>query len=72
MEILLQFVKGHSVATHWCFTATNTGGYPGRPPSCKQVCSIGVQIDRLGNGKIAENWVSWDKHTQLEDLGLLS
>jgi predicted ester cyclase len=72
VEILLKVAEGDLVATHWRFTVTNTGAYLDRPPSGKQVRWTGVQIDRFDNGKIAESWVSWDKYTQLEGLGLLS
>lgn len=71
VEILLQVAEGDFVATHWRFTVANTGTYLERPPTGRTISWTGVQIDRFDNGKIAESWVSWDKYTQFEGLGLL-
>jgi predicted ester cyclase len=71
VEILMQIVEGDKVATHWRFTGSQQGDYEGLPPTGKRVSWTGVQIDRFENGKIVESWVSWDKYTQFEELGLL-
>jgi predicted ester cyclase len=71
VEVLLQIAENDFVATHWRFTVTNTGPYLGHPPTNKEASWTGVQIDRFATGKIAESWVSWDKFTQLEGLGLV-
>lgn len=71
VEILSQIAEGDLVATHWCISATQTGPYGGTPPSGRPVSWTGVQIDRFEGDKIAESWVSWDKHTQLVQLGLI-
>ena len=71
VEILMQIAEGDTVATHWRFSATQTGPYEGHAPTGKRVSWTGVQIDRFENGKIAESWVSWDKYIQFKQLGLL-
>jgi len=71
VEILLQVAEGDFVASHWRFTVANTGTYLGYPPTGKTISWTGVQIDRIDGGRIAESWVSWDKFTQFEGLGLL-
>jgi predicted ester cyclase len=71
VEILLQVAEGDFVATHWRFTAINTGSYLGRPPTGKTISWTGVQIDRFDGSLIAESWVSWDKFTLFEGLGLV-
>jgi predicted ester cyclase len=71
VEILTQIGEGDRVATHWRFTATQQGAYQGLAPTGRRVSWTGVQIDRFERGRIAESWVSWDKYTQFDELGLL-
>lgn len=72
VDILLQIAEGDYVATHWRFTVTHTGPYFGHAPTGKEVRWTGVQIDRFESGKITESWVSWDKFTLFEGLGLVT
>lgn len=69
--VLMQVGEGDSVATHWRFSATQTGTYEGLAPTGKAVSWTGMQIDRFENGRIRESWVSWDKYTMFEELGLI-
>lgn len=71
VDILAQIAEGDRVATHWRFTATHSGPYEGLAPTGRGLSWTGVQIDRFEGGRIAESWVSWDKFTQFEALGLL-
>ena len=71
VDILLQIAEGDLVATHWRFSATQTGPYEGHAPTGRSVRWTGVQIDRFEGDKIAESWVSWDKYSQFEALGLI-
>ena len=71
VEILMQVGEGDSVATHWRFSATQTGTYEGLAPTGKAVSWTGMQIDRFENGRIRESWVSWDKYTMFQELGLI-
>ena len=71
VEVLMQVGEGDSVATHWRFSATQTGTYEGLAPTGKAVSWTGMQIDRFENGRIRESWVSWDKYTMFEELGLI-
>jgi predicted ester cyclase len=70
-EILIQIAEGNRDATHWRFSATQTGPYEGLGPTGKPVSWTGVQVDQFQRGKIVESWVSWDKYTQFKQLGLL-
>jgi predicted ester cyclase len=72
VEILIQIAEGNFAASHWRFTATSTGTYFGHPPTGKEIVWTGVQIDRFEDNKIAESWVSWDKFTLFEGLGLVN
>lgn len=71
VDILLQVAEGDLVATHWRFSATQKGPYEGLAPTGRTLSWSGVQIDRFEAGRIVESWVSWDKYTQFEKLGLL-
>lgn len=70
VAILMQIAEGDRVATHWRFTATQTGAYLGHPPSGRRASWTGVQIDRFADGRIAESWVVWDMDTLFRQLGL--
>jgi predicted ester cyclase len=69
--ITTQIAEGDVVATHWEFSATQTGEFRGQPASGKRATWTGVQMDRFEGGKIAESWVSWDKFGLFEQLGVL-
>ena len=71
VAILMQVGEGDVVATHWRFTATQTGPYEGLAPTGRPVSWTGMQMDRFENGRIAETWVSWDKFTLFQQLGLI-
>ncbi|MCP4383486.1 MAG: ester cyclase [Hyphomicrobiales bacterium] len=71
VEFLSQVAEGDRVATHWRFSATQTGAYEGLAATGKTISWTGIQIDRFANGRIAESWVVWDKYSQFEALGLV-
>jgi predicted ester cyclase len=71
VEFLMQVAEADRVATHWRFTATQSGPYEGMAPTGRRVSWTGVQIDRFEDDRIAESWVVWDKFTQFETLGIL-
>ena len=70
VEFLSQTAESDLVATHWRFSATQTGPYLGHDATGRPVSWTGVQIDRIEGGRIAESWVVWDFYTQLQQLGL--
>lgn len=52
----------------WVYTGTNTG--PGQMPSTgKSVSMWGVSILHFANGKITEEWASFDTQSLMEQLG---
>lgn len=71
VEIMMQVAEGDRVATHWRFSATQTGTYEGQAATGKNVSWTGIQIDRFADGKIAESWVVWDKYTMFKQLDLI-
>jgi predicted ester cyclase len=44
----------------------------GLGPTQKQVQWLGISVDRIESGKIAENWVSWGMMSMLQQLGAVS
>jgi steroid delta-isomerase-like uncharacterized protein len=60
------------VVWHWTFRATHQGELMGAPPTGKTVTFSGVNIFRMANCKIVEDWVYRDTVGMLRQLGLLS
>jgi predicted ester cyclase len=58
------------VVWHWSFHATHQGEWMGAPPTGKKVVVSGVNIFRLANCKIVEEWVYRDTVGMLRQLGL--
>lgn len=57
-------------AARWTFTGTNTG--PGEmAPTGKAVKVWGTSIIHFANGKMTEEWVAFDNHAFMEQLGLV-
>ena len=60
-----RFADGDLLAASW--TVTGTQQQLGKPISVK-----GITISRFANGKLAEEWVSWDTHGLMHQLGLVA
>lgn len=60
-EINETVVQGDRVATRWTIVGVHAA-------SGRAVTVSGMSIDRLVDGKIAENWTVWDRHGLLEQL----
>jgi steroid delta-isomerase-like uncharacterized protein len=55
-------------AVRWVLTGTNTGAGE-MPPTGKSVKIWGLAIHHFANGKITEEWVAFDNHSFMEQLG---
>lgn len=64
-----QYEAGDVVITRWTATGTQTGGFPGLPPTRGRATVSGVQIDRFEDDRIAESWRYWDTLGMLQQLG---
>lgn len=53
----------------WTLTGTNTGAGE-MPPTGKSVRIWGISMLHFANGKITEEWVGFDNHALIEQLGL--
>jgi steroid delta-isomerase-like uncharacterized protein len=67
-----QVAEGDKVVTRFTSVGTHRGPLMGLEPTNKPVQWLGIAIDRVVGGKIAENWVSWDMMGMLQQLGTVS
>jgi steroid delta-isomerase-like uncharacterized protein len=64
--------EGDRVAYRWVSTGTHLGPYMGVPPTGKPIVAGGINIARIGDdGRIAEEWSSWNKASFLHALGII-
>ena len=63
--------EGDKVAIYWRFQGTHDGTWGGIPASGKKLHGVGMTIYRLADGRIVEEWSSWDLLGLLEQDGLL-
>ena len=66
------FAAGDAVCVRWSVTGTNTGPLFGIPPTNKTFALSGIRIFHFKNGKITEDFTSWDRLALFEQLGIVS
>ncbi len=71
MTIEQQLAEGDLVATRWTGRGTHEGELLGIQPTGKKVTVSGLTISRLADGKVVEEFQSWDNHGMLEQLGAI-
>jgi steroid delta-isomerase-like uncharacterized protein len=59
------------VVWRWTIRGTHTGPFRGLPPTGKQVKITGMNIVRIAQGQLAENWGEVDMLGLLQQLGAL-
>jgi steroid delta-isomerase-like uncharacterized protein len=67
-----QIAEGDKVVTRFTSTGTHRGPLMGLQPSNKRATWMGIVIDRIEEGKIVEEWVSWDLFGMMQQLGGIS
>jgi len=68
-SVLFVIAENDMVAYVTKMTGTQTGPMGELPASGKEFTLTNIVIHRIGDGKIAETWVSWDNVTMLTQLG---
>jgi steroid delta-isomerase-like uncharacterized protein len=63
--------EGDLVTVYWVARGTNTGTGNGLPATGKKVELAGITIWRIADGKIKEEWSSFDQLSMMRQLGLL-
>lgn len=63
------FIKDDLVVLRWTVTGTHTGQRGDLPATGKHVHFSGINIDRIINGKIVEEWVYFNMADVLKQLG---
>jgi steroid delta-isomerase-like uncharacterized protein len=63
--------EGDMVALHWSSSGTNTVAVPGFPGQGKRANVDGMSFFRFADGKIVEEWSTYDNLTILKQLGLI-
>jgi steroid delta-isomerase-like uncharacterized protein len=64
-----EIAEGDRVVTRWTATGTQEAELFGIPATGKQATVTGITISRIVDGRIAENWISWDTLGLLQQLG---
>jgi predicted ester cyclase len=67
-----QVADGDKVVTRFTSTGTHRGALMGLQPSNKRASWMGIVIDRIEEGKIVEEWVSWDLYGMMQQLGAVA
>ena len=61
--------EGDKVVIRWTVTGTQRGEFLAHPPSGRRIDVTGINIFRIGDGKIREIWVNMDRLGEAEQLG---
>ncbi len=67
-----QVAEGDKVVTRFTSTGTHRGALMGLQPTNKHATWMGIVIDRMQEGKIVEEWVSWDLFGMMQQLGAIA
>lgn len=67
-----QVAEGNKVVTRFTSTGTHRGVLMGLQPTNKRATWMGIVIDRIEEGKIVEEWVSWDLFGLMQQLGAIA
>ena len=63
--------EGDRVASRYTVRGTHRGALSGIPPTGKAIVSTGINIHRIADGKIAEQWAEYDMLGLLQQLGVV-
>lgn len=61
--------EGDRVVVRWSTTGTQRGELLGVPPTGRRITLTGISILRIAEGRVLEEWTSWDALGVLRQLG---
>lgn len=64
-------VQGDLMVIRWTVSAIHSGSFFGAPPTGNRCTTSGINICRLKEGKIAEEWQESDNLGMLQQMGLI-
>lgn len=67
-----EWVDGDTVVTRWTARGTHRGTLRGIPPTGQRVVVMALEVSRIADGKIAEQWLAFDTLGLLQQLGGVS
>ncbi|MGH9845507.1 MAG: ester cyclase [Blastocatellia bacterium] len=67
-----QVAEGDKVVTRFTSAGTHRGALMGIKPAGKRASWMGITIDRIEEGRIVEQWVSWDLFGMMQQLGAVA
>jgi steroid delta-isomerase-like uncharacterized protein len=70
LEINDKVFEGNRLVIHWTVTGTHKGDFLGIPATGKRITISGITLERIENGKVADERVYFDRLAMLEQLGL--
>jgi steroid delta-isomerase-like uncharacterized protein len=62
---------GDTVATRWTLTGTHQGTFQGIPPTGQPITIIGLEFNRVVNGRFLEHWSMFDNLALLRQIGVM-
>jgi steroid delta-isomerase-like uncharacterized protein len=66
-----ELAERNIVAARWTYQGTHKGEFMGMPTTGRQVSVKGMNFFRIVDGKIVENWSSFDMLSLLQQLGVI-
>ena len=67
-----QIAEGNKVVSRWTVSGTHRGTLMGIAPTGKRGMVRGVSVVVVVDGKIQEDWISWDQLGMWEQLGVVA
>lgn len=64
-----EWADADTVVTRWTARGTHRNALRGIPPTGKRVVVAALEVSRIADGKIAEQWLAWDTLGLLQQLG---
>ena len=64
-----QMSEGDQVVTRWSARGTHSGEFEGIAPTGNSIMFTGITISRLENGRLVEEWESFDELLLMRQIG---